>query len=131
LEKIILSFYGVLVMRIGRVLRGLVVVLALGSVAWGTPGKPLNVLLVSAYWGNEAAGIKWLLEQHGVRVTVSGWPNASARRAKAFDLVIIGGPSRLMHDGIVRDYEGAVLGLGSYGSAYFGKLKLKGGLPHT
>jgi hypothetical protein len=118
-------------MRIGRMLRGLVVVLALGSVAWGASGKPLNVLLVSAYWGNEAAGIKWLLEQHGVRVTVTGWAHASARRAKAFDLVIIGGPGRLMHDGIVRDYEGAVLGLGSYGSAYFGKLKLKGGLPHT
>lgn len=118
-------------MRIGHLLRGLVMVLALGSAVWGTPGKPLNVLLVSTYWGNEAAGIKWLLEQHGVRVTVAGWAHASVRRARAFDLVIIGGPNGLIRDGIVRDYEGAVLGLGSYGSAYFGKLQLKGGLPHT
>jgi len=108
-----------------------VLVLALGSVAWGASAKPLKVLLVSAYWGNEAAGIKRLLEQHGVRVTVTGWANANARRAKAFDLVMIGGPNGIIRGGIVRDYKGAVLGLGSYGSAYFGRLKLKGGLPYS
>ena len=94
--------------------------------------RPLDVLLVSAYWGNEATAIEDLLERHGARVTIAGWSDASAKRAEKYDLVIVGGPNRLLHGReAVLDYEGAVLGLGSYGCAYFGKLKLKGGLPET
>jgi len=98
---------------------------------------PLRVLIVSAMKGSGyAGGISGLLEEHGVSATVLGWPSATAERAREFDLVIVVGvPRRTMRStdlsAAVFGYERPVLGYGSYGCDYFGRLRLKNGAPYT
>jgi len=92
----------------------------------------LKVLFVSEFRSGEAQEIKKLLEMNNAGVTISEWKEATAERAKDFDLVIIGGSTRKVYrDKVVLDYETAVLGLGPYGCKYFGLLRLKNGHPYT
>ena len=112
--------------------RAWVVLLVMGALAHGAFGKPLKVLLVCPYPGAQERGIKTLLDQNGAEVSVMPWNRCHANIARRFDLVIVGGQRRAMvGQDALRGYQGPVLGMGSFGSAYFGTYKLKHGLPYS
>jgi hypothetical protein len=92
----------------------------------------LKVLVVSPEAGKEgAAGIGKLLTSHGAAVTAVAWKDAGLAKARAFDLVVVTGPDRLVGKDAVWGYEVPVLGLGPYGYVYFGRDRLKHGSPHS
>jgi hypothetical protein len=93
---------------------------------------PLRVLIVSGGENSGAGGFKDLLEKHGIATEVVPWKEASADKARAFDLVmIVGQGRRIRSTDLVLDYDRPVLGVGPYGCMYFGRLKLKNGHPYT
>ena len=95
-------------------------------------GKPLKILLVSPYTTETQRGIKTLLDKNGAEVTISQWGQVGTEWARVFDLVIVSGWGRALLQGdSLPDFDGAVMGMGSYGCTYFGKFKLKNGLPYT
>jgi len=112
--------------------RAWIVLLVVGTLAQGTLGEPLRVLLVSPYPGAGERGVKTLLDKNGAAVSVLPWNRCNGRIAGRFDLVIVGGSQRAMlgRDAL-RGYQGPVLGMGSFGCAYFGTHKLKHGLPYS
>ena len=99
----------------------------------GGEGAPApTVLIVSTEKGGLAAEFAELLGDHDIPATVSLWEQATAERAREFDLVLITAPGRRVdEERVVFDYDRPVLGVGSYGCVYFGLLKLKHGHPHT
>ena len=110
-----------------------VLLLVMGALAHIASGKPLKILLVSPYPAGAAErGVKTLLDQHGAKVSITQWNRCHVRIARGFDLVIVGGQRRAMvGQDALRGYQGPVLGMGSFGSAYFGTYKLKHGLPYS
>ena len=94
---------------------------------------PLKVLVVSSDVEHKyAAGIKRLLEQHNVAVTVLDWQSATVERSHEFDLIIVTGSERRVRAGsVILDYDKPILGYGCYGCGYFGLLRLKNGQPYT
>lgn len=105
---------------------------------WARPGAggegsaPPKVLIVSTEKGGLAAEYAELLRDHDILATIALWEDASAERAREFDLVIVTAPGRSLDaEKVVTDYDRPVLGIGSYGCVYFGALKLKHGHPHT
>jgi len=114
----------------------LIVLLALVSVgAGGADNRPVpapRVLIVSSARDGLAAEFHELLGERGVESQVAVWEEATAERARAFDLVLVTGAGRVIdRDRVVLDYDRPVLGVGQYGCAYFGLLRLKHGDQHT
>ena len=93
---------------------------------------PPRVLIVSPEPDGLAREFEELLGEHDVPATVATWAQASAERARGFDLVIVTGKGRsIERSGVVLDYDRPVLGIGPYGCKYFGLMQLKNGHPHT
>jgi hypothetical protein len=106
----------------------LVLVRAGSSAEGAAPERSLKVLIVCpdrAY----GPGIKQLLEQHKVAVTIMPVNQATPARAREFDLVVVTGRSRYAPS--MPEYDRPVLGVGPYGCSYFGSLHLKNGQPYT
>ena len=94
--------------------------------------KDRAVLVVSPQAADGPAGwIRDLLAKHGARVAVAGWKDATVEKAHKHDLIVIAGRGRRIGNEAVFGYDRPVLGVGSLGHAYFGRLHLKHGYPYS
>ena len=93
------------------------------------PTRAPKVLIVSPATTGRAEGFRKLLSQHQIPVSVVTWKEATAERAKEFDLVIVTGESRRGKEAL--GVGKPILGVGPFGYGYFGRLDLKHGYPYS
>lgn len=111
----------------------LCVAASLSAAGEAADAKPLTVLVLApAGAAHKARGVRDLLAAHGVRARIEDPAAGEAKAPEDCRLVLVLGAGR---DGPLPDpawTEGRpVLGLGSAGCLFFGRLRLKNGHPHT
>jgi len=108
-----------------------------GARADEDPGTPaplatLKILIVSPEAARgHGAGLEKLLSERGAAVKRVSWDDGTVEAARAFDLVVVTGETRRLSGSVVKGYDRPVLGLGSYGHAWFGSMRLKHGSPFS
>ncbi len=114
-------------MKILALLSFLLLALAPGE----NPSAP-RVLIISPERDGLAAEFHALLSDHDIPAVIAQWREATPERAREFDLVLVTGSGRTVNEEqAVLDLDRPVLGVGQYGCAYFGLLRLKHGAQHT